>query len=579
VFLRAARHLPRLGEEPGAYLTVVAVNVCRDVLRQRGRAALSLDQAPSCAAKSDVEGAAVHSQVLAKVWRHLTPRERLVLTYELAGYSLKESAMRLGTSFDVAAKALSRARQRARHLAGNGLAAIPAVQRGWHAVRRTILRGLDAAASTTHAHDLGSLVVVTLIPVIAGIGAGSGSGADRSSPPAVSAATLVPPRAEVAGSGVSAAGAAALPQLGAGALSSRSVSAARPRSGAQTAPSYPPMTNTTGPWDTLHPQDTQITGFGASPHESTDGTIFASGSCGSGCGRLFETTDGGSTWQTRRSAGLISGTVLVSPNYPRTPTIFVLSANALQRSDDQGDTFVTVMGPPQASPAAIAVDPNSGETIVLVGEVPLLEYHAASGTVAPGPQLPAQITSIDSIGFLDGRHVLVVGRELAIPYAQILLCDLATQSCSTSATLSSPRGTTTLLVSPSVASDRTVLLVDGIGQFFASRDDGGTWQEEGRVPDPIRSVVLSPTFAQDGTVLVSADTIQTGEGRTYRSLDGASTFTSLGFAGAPTGAGAGALAWPDPARTLVAVQQSSVAITLGGLACSRDGGASFRASC
>lgn len=106
VFLRLYKHLGRFDEIRGfrPWLYRVTVNVCRDVYRQRQRAAtLSLDEATQVAGLSpDPQAAATDAerrQVIAAGLETLTPKERAVLVLrDIQGLPTKEVARALGTT-------------------------------------------------------------------------------------------------------------------------------------------------------------------------------------------------------------------------------------------------------------------------------------------------------------------------------------------------------------------------------------------------------------------------------------------------------------------------------------------------
>jgi photosystem II stability/assembly factor-like uncharacterized protein len=82
-----------------------------------------------------------------------------------------------------------------------------------------------------------------------------------------------------------------------------------------------------------------------------------------------------------------------------------------------------------------------------------------------------------------------------------------------------------LAMSPAFPEDGIVFAGTETG-LFVTRDDGATWTEAVTGAGPgasVEGVALSPSFAEDGTLLVSI----TGTGL-YRSTDGGATFTEVG---------------------------------------------------
>src|SRR5207249_8274558 len=114
-FMRVTRRLAGLTGDPAAYLSVAARNVCRDELRRRLRDGPELSEL--LADGSDTESAVMNRDTLRDIWDQLSARERVFLTYQIAGYGCADIARQMGLSVNAASVGMHRARARARVLA------------------------------------------------------------------------------------------------------------------------------------------------------------------------------------------------------------------------------------------------------------------------------------------------------------------------------------------------------------------------------------------------------------------------------------------------------------------------------
>ncbi|MGZ7042553.1 MAG: RNA polymerase sigma factor [Thermoanaerobaculia bacterium] len=122
-FLRVFRHLRRFDETKdfGAWLTRIAVNVCRDRLRSRKRTFEPIDEeAASAAIRADDD--LIHRNEIAVLHRaidSLPTKERLaIVLHDVEGLPTHEVATALGNSVATVRVQLSRAREKLRRLLG-----------------------------------------------------------------------------------------------------------------------------------------------------------------------------------------------------------------------------------------------------------------------------------------------------------------------------------------------------------------------------------------------------------------------------------------------------------------------------
>ena len=140
-----------------------------------------------------------------------------------------------------------------------------------------------------------------------------------------------------------------------------------------------------------NPEETDVSSVEhSSGHDGEPGTIFAIGTtnCATGsCHDVWESTDGGATWDKRRGDGLEGDTLLVPPQYGHGDNrIFATGPGGLQYSLDGGDTWeyvtgVSLSGPPAMSPG---FEPGVDERIYFGGS-PTWSYDAGTGIATPAP--------------------------------------------------------------------------------------------------------------------------------------------------------------------------------------------------
>jgi len=384
-----------------AYLTVVARSVCIDMARRRRPSA---ELAETAASGEDVQQRALTSTALGRVFACLTARERSLLIGSAAGFSLDELATRDGGSPVAVARALVRARARARTLAGRfgslpslaghvGMSAATSLAAARESRRRwTALLGTPRGGGAR----LAALAAITA----AVCGGGTGIPGAPAQAPAPRAATPSPGL-----HGATGADALALSSLASRQADRALGSASRGRPPAAHA-SVPPAPRVPPPPGI---SDAQVTALTQGPGPDGRPAVYATGTwwhdCApamGSCPVVFRSDDGGHSWQHLAARGYSDGSI-VAVNGGR--TLLVASSQGLERSEDGGAGFHVVSH--LAGP--IAVDPGSpaGAARVLVGSVPLQVYDTAAGSTAPGPILPPGVTAPHSIVYTEPGYAVI----------------------------------------------------------------------------------------------------------------------------------------------------------------------------
>jgi hypothetical protein len=249
-----------------------------------------------------------------------------------------------------------------------------------------------------------------------------------------------------------------------------------------------------GPLQDPPQQSVLFLGTTASPHYDHDHTAFASGkwtTCGAGalvCSVLYTTHDGGGSWHRLPAMGFAGGPVLLTPSYPADPIIFAASPAGLQRSDDGGLTFVTVV-PGIAYSASVAPDSPPGDARVLISSYPQQWiYHARSGKLrTAGPQIQ-QADPIDVAFADDSEHVIVVTEhgalgDVAAPPAtsgadrelHVLRCTVS-GSCTDVMDGVDDGGGAVVVTRPWKATDTSDLVLSTPRHVYLSTDAGQHWR-------------------------------------------------------------------------------------------------------
>lgn len=122
----------------------------------------------------------------------------------------------------------------------------------------------------------------------------------------------------------------------------------------------------------------QPVAFAVTTHPTQTNEIFVSASSESGSsGALYVSQDGGATWQSRGSP---NGILLFAPTQPLATLYTSAGNNGLARSTDEGQTWQTVAGLPQAQVWALAASKDLSRVVVYVS--------TSAGFSATGNQVP-----------------------------------------------------------------------------------------------------------------------------------------------------------------------------------------------
>jgi RNA polymerase sigma-70 factor (ECF subfamily) len=319
--------------------------------------------------------------------------------------------------------------------------------------------------------------------------------------------------------------------------------------------------------------------FTPSPNEADDQVVFATGSARGGCAAvtcpaLFRSGDGGLTWSRLGATGFTGGTVLLSPNYPTDPRIFVGGLNGLSVSDDEGASFRVLS--PIGGDVAMSPGFANGDPRILIGAATGLVYDDSTGRVTPLTLAPIPANSALTFAFAPtylSTGQMLVGSVTADPSgaqtSSVSLCDH--QLCGAPVALPGAAGAPQLVTSPRFAQDGVALAWAG-RHLYRSHDGGHSFVA---VPLPTSGAVSSVTADGDGRVyLAIRPTSGSDGGGLFASTDGGRSWESLG-AGTPLARGALTAAPLPDGRVLAA----AVAGTGGGLWCSADDGGSWGSQC
>jgi hypothetical protein len=265
------------------------------------------------------------------------------------------------------------------------------------------------------------------------------------------------------------------------------------------------------------PEDTQIVSATASPHFAQDSTVVALGwgdTCG--CNVVLRSTDGGATWTSR--PGPPDGDQLVlPPDYPRDPRIFVGYADEIAGAADYWAPAFGRYFRPLAMPAgalALSAGFDSGDERVIVSSrngiwgldwtthvvQPLVVDPDLSGTPAITAPVGALTTGVLAITSSAAISATTITNALnSSPNLELWSCPPG-QGCN--ATGSVPLDSEARLsASPGFAVDHTILAYTR-SRVVLSRDGGGSFQAMPLPPGsgPVNRVALG--FPVDGRVPV-----------------------------------------------------------------------------
>jgi RNA polymerase sigma-70 factor, ECF subfamily len=562
-FARAARQLPLLTGNPGAFLTVVARNLCLDELRRRRRGD-RLAERVGVGQSVDPEQTAIDRAALHQAWGELARRDRVLVSSLFTGLTYDEIASRQGWTVEAVRSALARTRRRARAAAGSvasGLLLPPLAGRLRALVERAHgVVALDPGSTT--AAVAASLALAMLVPW-----GSSGAASARPGSPAVVAQA---PPAMPAGAGDDSAA-----RTGERVVAEAT---ATPRPTAR-LPLAAPVALGTPAGDRQEQEN--FYSVTPSPDEQRDHTVYASGdraTCGTTCPVLWRSTSDGRTWEPLRAAGFAGGSVLAAPSGTRgIYTVGDIGAqySALQRSDDGGLTFTT------AVPGAVAAafDPTSSGAdprIVVVALGRLLRYDTVQRTVTPFGAASLLADNITALAVAGDRLLLAATNPVG--GTTVLDCDAAALTCAGALSLPA-NAVVRLAVSPAFAADRTVVAWTS-DTVDTSSDGGASYQRTASAAAHYSIDWLSFDVTGGSARLALGEWGFDGTALPTRTLVSSSTPSRLDAVsfGLPATVPLHTIAFL-PGGTMVAALAGADADGALGLRCSTDRGATWRDSC
>ena len=258
-------------------------------------------------------------------------------------------------------------------------------------------------------------------------------------------------------------------------------------------------------------------GLSISPAFSTDDTLFAGDTFGSG---IYRTTNRGEAWQHLEN-GLPSGqlpvrAVAVSPNYAQDRTVFAaIAGHGIYRTTDRGDSWARVGASiPSTQAWHVALAPSySSQPIVIAAFLGNGLYRSEDGgntwaVANDGIDEPQPLASY--VEFAPGANSTVYATtfsetpEVGDPYGGCVYrstdSGLSWVRVYTHAT--STRGCEVVACSPSFSGDGTLYVGAIEGGLLRSRDRGDTWDQVAGIPvnQSVHSLLFSPNYGQDNTV-------------------------------------------------------------------------------
>jgi len=574
------RALERFDQVRGDFARASQTEARHAVYRlRREHARLSREELPGpvdpAAAVFDAEDEAVGAVAVSEMLRRLTPGERSAVDLWWAGYSLSEAAWRLRISVDAFEIRLRRARQHLRSLGiGVGAGLLELLRRARGRSRRQVAEvsmalrtaleelesGLAGSAGVQLALPIVLAAAITAQPVIAGPQV-------RSFSP-----TLGLPQQMLAGSSIDGAAAAA------SGADERTLAA---------LPSLPvrlervPTLMGAGEEKVA---DTQLTTAATGDYQRSHAIVGLGTGSTCRCPVLFQTTDGGVTWQggSLGPPPEFGESVVLPPAYPADPRIFIASPPKPGNKDYIASRFGAPFTPLPLPPGPLAVsaqfdtgDPRVFES-TLTGVV---SYDVESGVVAPvltmatadgSPALPLLATpfgdAVDSVVITAPAPGVTTSGAVAAA-TSVVVC-ARSGSCASRGYAALPSNRPALLaLSPQFAVDHTLAVVPYTEDEVSVSTDGG---------QSFRST-LPPAGLPVGSV----------------AIDGATLWAVVGLDGRPHSVErievASGATWSDvtPAAVLrtegqlLAVSAGEIVDIVLGIAmrCTRDGGLTWRPYC
>ena len=347
----------------------------------------------------------------------------------------------------------------------------------------------------------------------------------------------------------------------------------------------PPVNKSGVPNGGNNPEQGSFLQIVPSPHYTQDRTIFASGvsfddCAGTGCPVLFKSTDAGAHW-TKLGAGTFQGgTVMLPPSYPADSRIFAGTAQHLQVSTDNGDTFQDIA--PAGFNAAMAPDFSSGDPLIFIGEHPPGWVYTAQGgsNGTLGPLQYSSLPASDTLSFgfsptyATDRTVLVGTEPAASATPEAAAVSVCHGSvCGEPVSLPGAFLLPQLFVSRSF--DTTGLALAWRDHSLYRSTDGG--RSFSALALPGDGSVRTLTEGADGALYLGLSDVTTDGrklGGLFVSRNQGSSWTRLG-PGSVLDQGVQSIAVLAGGRLLV----GPAVTTGGGVRCSADGGASWAARC
>jgi RNA polymerase sigma-70 factor, ECF subfamily len=568
-FRRAVQQGGELHADPLPWLITVAKRVCLDELRRRrsGREALErsalLSPADSAPTDAEPERVVVGHLFVRELLGRLTPAERRVVASRVyADRTASDTAATLGVTSTTTRVLLARARAKLRTYLENTQAAfvalpVLATRSLGDAYRRLLERPwLGEQARTAVLLPAAVLITVGLSPAIPGSpGVPSGGAAHGTTAWDGLSPTWVPD-GQI---GTAQRAVDASPAL-------RESTAQVSRSGSARQSYSPALVPAWDPRiDELQPQD-----IAASPDYESDHTVYMLGmptTCR--CTELFRSSDGGATWQYVGAPGL-EGSHLVLPSTAMDGQ-FYAQGTGMQRTDDGGQTFVTV-GTPITNQASAA--PAWSNVGVLIADIALWQIPAngIQRMIAPfGPTQQAigpPVVVPDGAGGVTILQPISTNRFDGVTHQGILRCSL--HECSPAIT-TMPYHTDQLVLvpSPDVVTDHTVYAVAPGKALAISRDDGLTFTTTSTARVMRISVMASPQGGHRLLALMNWDMTRHIE---WSDDDGATWHRASIDPSLHLMANAQVIAVLGPGRVITSTELADRPGTYG-FACSADGAA------
>jgi RNA polymerase sigma-70 factor (ECF subfamily) len=476
-FLRAFTNLARFdaGRRLWPWLLAIAERRCIDVLRRASRTSLvdDVEESQTCAAALNEAGTDVtldavicaeeRGRLEAALGQLPSRQRRALLLFALEGWNYSDIASAEHASISSVKSLIFRARRTLRAACETGVlgAVLIPVRRLRHRMQR-IAQRIQAGGEGLVGGAMQSISTTALALSLALAGfpaANSGILPSRLGGGAVAPAPLVRNSA-----------------LGVPAHGSSLRAAAHPISVDETAAAVGKQV--LDPTKDATPENTQFTGFAASPAYAQDHTLFAAGTVPCArqlCRVLFASYDGGATWKRLPAASFSGESLLVPPGAVRGSTIYAMGSSGLQESVDRGVTFHL------ASPlvGGIAASPRfgSGDPRILIGAAAVVEYWADKGLTRPAA-LTAVSEPYSTIAFSPAYPAQDVTLLGAVRPGAGRLLESVVYRCAGSVCagvpLSGAVGVPALRLSPGFARD-SVGYAFTSDAVFISRDSGGSF--------------------------------------------------------------------------------------------------------